>query len=144
MKGSWIGGGIAVITLAVGGGMYYANEYAYFSELPAVDTVEIAGVSHAVSDYRAIGHERIPTKLRACFTLDDPTALAEAPEAPKAAPFRAPGWFDCWDATVLSADVASGAARTILAADNESDYFARYVAVYPDGRAFMWRQAPEE
>ncbi|MEM6355491.1 MAG: DUF6446 family protein [Pseudomonadota bacterium] len=139
MNGKWLMGGLLGFTAVFAVGLWYAQFYAFYSEIEA-ETVEIGGRAYAVEDFRGIDASTSPLKLRACF------ALAEAPEAPpypRAEPLVAPGWFDCFDAESLSRALASGEAQAYLAASGEYDGTERVVMRYPDGRAFMWRQLDE-
>lgn len=122
-------------------GLWWAQTYAWWQEVEGLETVEIAGAPVAVSDYRGLRGDSSPLKLRGCFTLD------EAPEAPPAedpAPLTTPGWFDCFDAARLGADLEAGRARALLAERDDPEGFDRVVALYPDGRAYLWRQLREE
>jgi hypothetical protein len=92
-----------------------------------------------VADYRGIDATSSPLKLRGCFTLD-PAATAELPPAPEATPLVAPFWFRCFDAGQLTEDLASGAASARLLARDEPPGFDAVLAVYPDGRGYLWRQ----
>jgi hypothetical protein len=58
-------------------------------------------------------------------------------------PLATPAWFDCYDPPAISADLRAGRARAVVAETGAAD-IRRIVVVYPDGRAFMWRQAPAE
>jgi len=116
--------------------LWYFQTRAYYEEVSA-DSVEIAGQSYPVSDWRGIDAPTSPLKLRACFRL------AEAPDAPvaeDAAPLVAPDWFDCFDAEALQSALADGEATAYLAAPGEFGATNRIVARFPDGRAYMWRQ----
>ncbi len=91
------------------------------------------------ADWRGIDAASSPIKLRACFRVE-PGALADAPIAEAPTPLVAPGWFDCFDARRLAAALAEGEARAVRAAAGEFADTERLIAVYPDGRAYMWRQ----
>lgn len=142
--------GLTVLTLggiALAGGLYLVNFY-HWDRVRGVEMVTIGGESFAVSGYDGLDNTVLPTKLRACFRLEDPQAALAAGAAPRqdAGPFTAPFWFDCWDAETIGADVAAGRARIILAERVVEGEFAteRYVAIYEDGRAFMWRGFVED
>jgi len=116
--------------------LWYFQTRAYYEEVSA-DSVEIAGQSYPVSDWRGIDAPTSPLKLRACFQLDD---KPDAPVAEDAAPLVAPDWFDCFDAEALESALADGEATGYLAAPGEFGATNRIVARFPDGRAYMWRQ----
>ena len=81
-----------------------------------------------------------------CFRT--PLSLALLTETfrlyPQAAPTGAPGWFGCFDAAQLGADLQSGAAVAFLSEHNLHPGVDRVVAVYPDGRAYVWQQPNDD
>jgi hypothetical protein len=95
-----------------------------------------------VTGYDGLDGAASPLKLRGCFRLD-PAALPDAPVAPKPTPLVGPGWFACFDARALDAALKSGEARALVAASGEPAGFDRILAVFPDGRAYQWRQIAE-
>ena len=128
--------GFLTFVVVFAAALWWFQTRAYYEET-ATDTVEIAGQSYPVSDWRGIDAPTSPIKLRACFRL------AEAPDAPEvedAAPLVAPGWFDCFDAPALARALEVGEATAYLAAPDEFGAARRIVARFPDGRAYMWRQ----
>ncbi|MEK6204457.1 MAG: DUF6446 family protein, partial [Amylibacter sp.] len=52
----------------------------------------------------------------------------------------APRFFECFDNEQITDDLETGAATAILSNENHPYGFDTYIAQYPDGRAFMWRQ----
>ena len=92
-----------------------------------------------VRDFRAIDSDSSPLRYRACFTVA--ADLAEAPAYDDPTPLFAPGWFDCFDAQAIGADLEAGRARAILVAPDTPRYgIDRVMALYPDGRAMVWPQ----
>lgn len=136
-----IGMGLALVVFT--GALWWFQTRAFYEELEEVATVEVAGQPLAVNDFRGIDAPSSPIKLRACFRLE-PGALANAPAAEAPTPLVAPSWFDCFDAPALTAALAAGGARAVVAAEGEFADTERLIAVYPDGRAYMWRQLTEE
>lgn len=120
--------------------LWYFQTRGYLEEITGVDAVTIAGVEHPVADYRGIDADTSPLRLRGCFRLSGPV---EAPEVAEPTPLTTAGWFDCFDVETLTADLETGAARAVLAEFNEPYGFDRVVAIYPDGRAYQWRQMNE-
>ena len=55
-------------------------------------------------------------------------------------PLLAPGWFRCFNAETIAENLATGYARAYLAERDNPNGFDRIVAVFPGGRAYMWRQ----
>lgn len=147
MNGKWLIGISGCVIAVLGLGMYYAQVYAYYVETQA-DTVQVAGEAVPVADWRGIDADTSPNKMRACFTVD-PAAFEDVDLAPYPEPLLAPDWFDCFDARAIAGDLESGSAIAYLAEDETpagaDDYeILRMIAVYPDGRAFMWRHYREQ
>jgi hypothetical protein len=122
-----------------GAGMYYLQVYAYYDRLDPRTALLVQGAEPlAIRDHQGIDSDSSPLRLRECFTLlDAPDGLT--PYA-RPQPLNAPGWFRCFDARALSADLAAGRASAWLVAGNFRFGFDRVMALYPDGRAFVWQQ----
>lgn len=110
---------------------------AWLEEVAPKDAVTIAGAAYPVTEFRGVDADTSPLRLRSCFRV---SGEVTAPAAPDATPLTTPGWFDCYDAEALTRDLASGEARAVIAEFNEPYGFDRIVALYPDGRAYEWRQ----
>lgn len=142
MNGKLMVGGIVAVALAMGAGLWYSQTYAYYEQQDGLKEVYAYGDAFPVSNYRGIDAQTSPLKLRACFTVDWDYFPSDEFKA-VAEPLTAPSWFDCFDAETLSRDIQAGNATVILAERNEPFGFSRYIAQYPDGSAFMWRQINE-
>lgn len=118
-------------------GLWYFQTRGYLQEVTNVETVTIAGTEYPITEYRGIDANTSPLRMRGCFHISAPV---DAPQEPKPTPLTTAGWFDCFDVETLTADLESGAARAVIAEFNQLDGFDRIVAIYPDGRAFQWRQ----
>lgn len=136
MNGRVVMGGLLGFTAIFAVSLWYAQFYAFYSEY-TTDVVDVQGSPISVTDFAGVDATTSPLKLRACFRLD---AAPDAPPYPRAEPLVAPGWFDCFDAETLTADLAAGRATAYLASTSDFDGVDRVIARYPDGRAFMWRQ----
>lgn len=141
MNGRLVAGALVGFTLIFAVGLWWAQTYAWWREVEGLEAVEIGGRAVPVSGYRGLDAGSSPLKLRGCFRLDP--AAVDAPPAGDAAPLTTPGWFDCFDAARLGADLEAGRARAVVAARDEPAGLDRIVAVYPDGRAYQWRQVRE-
>lgn len=128
-----------------GAGLWYAQVHAFYEETEA-GAVTVAGETYPVTDWRGIDATSSPLKLRACFRLapDDAAAIAARESYAAATPLVAPPWFECFDAGRLTADIADGTATAHMAAAEEEPGAHRVIAVYPDGRAYQWRQLTEQ
>ncbi len=133
--------------LIFGGALYYFQVYAYYQPMEKVSSISVGDTEIAVGFFQGIDSDTSPNKLRACFEVDpeafEGQALAENPE-----PLTPPSWFDCFDAEAMSADIEAGRAKVYLAEDETPESavgyeILRFVAVYPDGRAYLWRHYRE-
>ena len=146
---------IIASALLAGGGMYYMQVYAYY------EPVTLAGDSNTkatqirltsltsdapepirVTDFQGIDADSSPLRFRACFNTSQSLAmLTETYVTHQAAvPLTGPGWFDCYDADEIGADLEEGTAIAFLSEFNIEYGIDRVVAVYDDGRAFVWHQ----
>ena len=57
-----------------------------------------------------------------------------------AVPLIGPSWFSCFDAKIIGADLEAGIALPFLSQADIANGVDRVVAVYPDGRAYIWHQ----
>ena len=135
--------GMALVLVGFAAALWWFQTRAWYGEVTGIEAVTVAGREVPVTDWRGIDAASSPIKLRACFRVE-PGTLADAPAAEAPTPLIAPDWFDCFDAGALTAALASGEARAVRAAAGEFDATERLIAVYPDGRAFMWRQLTPE
>ena len=134
-------GGTLGIAAVMGAGLWYMIQIAPYGELPDQTQVEIAGTPLPIKDFRAIDGDNSPLKFRACFSQD--WDLGGFEQTDDANPLVAPGWFECFDAKAITADLDAGNAVGFEAGRNAPFGTTRYIAAYPDGRAFMWRQLNE-
>ena len=149
MNGRLLGTILLASALIAGGAMYWLQVYAFYEELEPhqIDIPfarkdglpEILWIDEAAAP-RAIDSESSPIRYRACFTYtaDHERLLADGIPAPDAVPLNAPGWFDCFDAARIGADLESGAATAFLGQENIQYGIDRVLAIYPDGRGFAW------
>ena len=138
---------LVLVAVLAGLAVWYLQVYGFYE-----DVDEMTGASEmrvtlpdgstrpvAVSGFKAIDADSSPIRWRACFTLD-PAAVADAAPFPAATPLNGPGWFQCYSARGLTADLEAGNARAILGQAEVHPDVDRIIAVYPDGRAFGWHQ----
>ncbi len=144
-NGTIIAGGIVVIGVIFGAGMWYAQQTQYYDTVTDVTEVTIGGQAFAVTDYTGTDGTRTPLKLRGCFTLTDPAgAIAAADPAPRAIPLTTPDWIECFDEEAILADMQAGRATPVMAGLDEGDGADLMMAIYPDGRAYSWREPNEK
>ena len=128
---------LILVAAIMGAALWWFQTRAWYEAAPARDAVLVAGASVAITGFQGLRSDVSPLKLRSCFQVAGPP---DAPQAPAPTPLIAPDWFDCFDAAALQRDLDAGEAAAYLAATDEPKGFDRLIAVYPDGRAFEWRQ----
>jgi len=122
-------------------GLVWTQFFAYYERQKGVGALEIAGEPVPVAGYDGIDAPTSPLKLRGCFRIDPATVARLAPDPdPQATPLNAPFWFRCFSARSLTRDLASGAATAYRIGHDTPVGFDLVLAVYPDGRGFLWRQ----
>ncbi|MEM9522510.1 MAG: DUF6446 family protein [Pseudomonadota bacterium] len=137
--------------------IYYSQIHGFYEPVQlsdGSDTVRIQLVSAdtgrpepiPAGDFRGIDADSSPLRFRGCFTTPSPlTALAETfVIKDDAEPLIAPGWFDCFDAKAIGKALEEGEAIAFLGQRNIRDGVDRVVAVFPDGRAYIWHQLNEK
>lgn len=132
-------GGMLAVAAAMGIGLWYSINSAYYFDVTDVSDIQVMGQSTAVRDYRGIDADTSPLKIRACFTLDRPY-VADDTYREQAVPLTPPSGFSCFDAVQIGEDLTSGKASAILAQSNTPYGFDTFIAHYPDGRGYLWRQ----
>ncbi len=143
MNGKTFGIGFVAFAVIFGAGLYYALVYAYYEKVDGISEITVQDRTIAVADYEGIDATSSGLKLRGCFSVE-PADFEGLALGVNAVPLSAPSWFDCFDVARIQQDIDAGKAIGYLATENEKDGIDRVVAVYPDGRAFQWRQLNEK
>ena len=144
---------LALTAVSGGVAMYYLQVYGFYEEVQAtnVDDVQLTSLESGLPEtilyenFKAIDADSSPLRYRACFEtpmsqalLSETYALYDTP-----IPTVAPGWFDCFDANALGADLEGGTAIAFMGTFNITYGFDRVIAVSEDGRGFAWHQMNE-
>jgi len=128
--------------LLAGAAMYWLQVYGYYDRLEPRSALLVQaqdGVRRlTIADYQGIDSDSSPLRLRECFTVMGPPEALIPYDRPQ--PLNAPGWFACFDARAISADLAAGRAAAWLVEGNVRFGFDRVLALYPDGRGYVWVQ----
>ncbi len=139
--GTLLAGGIVLVALLFGIGMWYAQQRGFYDTVTGLESIRIGERDFAVSDYEGTDGITSPLKLRGCFRLADPeAAIAAGKPATDAVPLTTPDWIECFDEEAIFADIEAGRATGIMAGRDEGDGADLYMAIYPDGRGYRWRQ----
>jgi hypothetical protein len=147
MSGKLVSGGILAITVAFGIGVYYAQVYGYYETLSQGD-VALTSVKSGdseripVSTFEGIDANSSPIRYRACFRTPLSTELlAETfTRVANPEPRNAPDWVGCFDANQIGKDLEAGMAIAYMGEANFEFGIDRIVAIYDDGRGFVWHQ----
>ncbi|MFS4437537.1 DUF6446 family protein [Paracoccaceae bacterium GXU_MW_L88] len=131
--------GLIAFSLLFGVALFWFQNYAYYEEVAEQDVITVEGLDVAVTGWQGIDAPTSPIKARACFRID-PRDVDGLGNEGDATPLTAPFWFDCFDAETLAQDIEAGRATAMLAEKEVHDGADRYIAWYPDGRAYQWNQ----
>jgi hypothetical protein len=148
MNGRVVALGIVAAALIAGAGVWYAQVWGYYHEVapqPGRDVMLVArdsGVAEPIpySDFHAIDADSSPIRYRACFVSGlEPGGLnGNYIRLDGAMPRTGPGWFDCFDAAAIAAELEAGTARAYLGIRNVAYGVDRIVALTDDGRGYAW------
>ncbi|MEM8732474.1 MAG: DUF6446 family protein [Pseudomonadota bacterium] len=148
MNGKIIVGFIVAASVLAGAAVYYFQVYGYYDRVPAAGPADVQVISLESgepvpvthSGFEAIDATSSPIRYRACFTTDADLELLRTSSQilADATPRNAPGWFSCFDATLIAAALEDGTATAFLAQKNVEYGVDRIVAITKDGRGFIW------
>ncbi len=136
VNGKYVVTGLVGFTVLFGLAFWWSQNHAYYQETQA-DAVVISGNTYPVTEWMAIDAASSPLKMRACFLILE---TIDAPPAIEPVPLVAPGWFRCFNAEFIAENLARDYVTAYTAQFNDPYGFDRIVAVFPGGRAYMWRQ----
>jgi len=147
-----VGAFIVVTALVAGIAIYWLQLYAFYEEASVDDQIRLTNVVTGAPElvlydkFEGIDASSSPLRFRGCFeTTMSLAMLTETFETYEdATPLTAPGWFDCFDATQVGEALKTGEAIAFLGERDIHDGVDRVVAIFPDGRAFVWHQLNEK
>ena len=119
--------------------LVYYQFFAFYERTDRYPPLVIGGQTVALEDYEGISASSSPLKLRGCFRVD-PAAVTSLPVAEDPTALTPPPWFRCFDAEAIQKGIEAGEAAAFLVAADAPDGFDVMMAVYPDGRGYLWRQ----
>lgn len=150
MTGKIMAVAILLCAAVAGGALYYLQVYGFYTQVaarPGQDVqliLQSSGAPEPISydNFRAIDADSSPIRYRACFnTILTPAQLGQIyATVDGATPRNAPGWFDCFDAESIAAELEAGTAIALLSAKNIHYGVDRIVAVTADGRGYAWHE----
>ncbi len=142
MNGTVFAIGFFAFAAIFGGALYYSQVYAYYEEVTGVTEITVQDRTIDVGNYEGLDATSSGLKLRGCFTVE-PADFEGLTTSDKATPLSAPKWFECFDVATLHGDLKEDRVTAYRAIENDKDGLDRFIAVYPDGRAYQWRQLNE-
>jgi len=142
MKGRTLMIALLAFTALFAAALVWFQLFAFYERASGPGGLPVAGSVVPIADYEGIDATSSPLKLRGCFRAD-PASFAAAPPAPEAEPLTAPFWFRCFDARAIAQDLAAGRATAHALESDRPPGFDLMVAIYPDGRGYLWRQLNE-
>lgn len=147
MSGKLIGSIILLSGVIFGIVVYYFQVYGFYepvaeAEVQLVSVVSDAPESIVIDNFEAIDAESSPIRYRACFTTEMSLALLTETYVglADATPRNAPGWFDCFDAQAIAAELDAGTALPFLGQKNVEFGVDQIVAITEDGRGYVWHE----
>lgn len=148
--GKFLVGMIVVIAAVAGAAMYYLQVYAFYEDVSAtgVDDVQLVSFVSEMpepivyEDFRAIDADSSPIRYRACFTTTFSLSMLTETYVglDNVVPRNAPGWFDCFDAAAIAAELDAGTALAFLGGKNVDFGVDRIVVITEDGRGYSWHE----
>jgi len=146
--------------LIAGAAIYYLQVYAYYEEVQLSSELATPGSTQIqltslvtdqpetilINDFQGIDANSSPLRFRACFTTPQSQAMLTETYVTyeDAVPLTGPGWFSCYNAVEIGSALETGDAIAFLSQRNIQDGVDRVIAVFPDGRAFVWHQLNEK
>ncbi len=96
----------------------------------------------SVENFQGIDANTSPLKFKGCFSVSHsiPMMTETYVVYDNPTPLKAPIWFHCYRHKRLSQDIESGEAVAFLGEANITYGIDRVIAVYGDGRAYVWHQ----
>ena len=150
MSGKIVGIVIMISGLIAGISLYYLQVYGFYEPVET-DQVQLVSVVSNMPEpipfdgLSAIDADSSPIRYRACFTTDYslPLLTESYVLVDKATPRNAPGWFNCFDAAAIGAELESGTALAFMGQKNIAFGVDRIVAITDDGRGYVWHELNE-
>ena len=138
VNGTYVVIGLVTFTGLFGLAFWWFQSHAFYSETKADEhTVIIDGVGRQATG-RVRGAEAGALLMGSvCLQCGEGSGALGGPGRE---PLGGPGWFSCFNAEVRAENLASGYTKAYVEERNNPRGFDRIVAVFPGGRAYMWRQ----
>lgn len=153
MNGKIVGIAIMVAAAIAGAALYYLQVYGFYEEVAGTGSGDVQLVNLVTDlpepiqydNFRAIDADSSPIRYRACFTTshEHPMLTETYRLLDDVTPRNAPGWFDCFDAAAIAAELESGTALAFLGGKNVHYGVDRIVVITSDGHGYAWNELNE-
>ncbi|MEO9820832.1 MAG: DUF6446 family protein [Paracoccaceae bacterium] len=148
MNGKALGIIILFSAAIAGASLYYLQVYGFYTDVSAPEELTLVSVVSeqpepiGFSEFDAIDADSSPIRYRACFQTDMslPLLTETFVGLDNVVPRNAPGWFDCFDAKAIAAELAAGTALPFLGQKNVAFGVDRIVVITDDGRGYVWHE----
>ncbi|QBF32716.1 DUF6446 family protein [Thalassococcus sp. S3] len=150
MSGKIVGIVLILSGLIAGASLYYLQVYGFYDEVAETDGPDVQLVSVVsgqpepiiYDSFEAIDADSSPIRYRACFTTTASHAMLSETYVglDDVTPRNAPGWFDCFEAESIAAELDAGTALAFLGEKNVRYGVDRIVAITDDGRGYVWHE----
>lgn len=150
MSGKILGIVIVLSGIVAGIAIYYLQIHHFYEEVQASGTDDVqltlmvTGQPEPIlyENFQAIDADSSPIRYRACFTtpMSIPMLTETYDPYEGASPRVAPGWFDCFDAEAIGAEIKAGTAFVFTGQRNLEFGIDRVVAITDDGRGYVWHE----
>ncbi|MEP3638757.1 MAG: DUF6446 family protein [Paracoccaceae bacterium] len=148
MSGKLLGIIILFSAAIAGASLYYLQVYGFYTEVSAPEELKLVSVVSnepepiGFTEFDAIDADSSPIRYRACFMTDMSLSLLTETFVglDDVVPRNAPGWFDCFDAEEIAAELAAGTALPFLGQKNVAFGVDRIVVITDDGRGYVWHE----
>ena len=148
MSGKLLGIIILFSAAIAGASLYYLQVYGFYTEVSAPEELALVSVVSdqpepiGFTEFDAIDADSSPIRYRACFKTDMSLSLLTETFVglDDVVPRNAPGWFDCFDAEAIAAELAAGTALPFLGQKNVAFGVDRIVVITDDGRDYVWHE----
>ncbi|MEL7098784.1 MAG: DUF6446 family protein [Pseudomonadota bacterium] len=147
MSGKVIGIVLILSGAIAGIALYYLQVYGFYEPVTQEEVVLtnlVTGAPEPITftAFEAIDASSSPIRYRACFRTNESLAMLTETYVglDRAEPRNAPGWFDCFDADAIAAELKAGTALPFMGTKNVAFGVDRIVAITEDGRGYVWHE----
>lgn len=148
MNGKVVAGAILISAALAGAAIYYLQLFGFYEDVSDRAEITLVAISSqepeviVADNIQAIDADSSPIRYRACFETSASFGLLTETYVglDGVTPRNAPGWFDCFDAEAIAAELEAGTALAFLGSKNVEFGVDRIVVITDDGRGYVWHE----